>query len=89
MPWALWHTLLMRVTVVLGAQGRIVLPAQVRNELGLQPGDELVLSTGEGRIVLEPREAAARRLRGRYRNPATAGALEELLSERRRAAAGE
>lgn len=79
----------MRATVVLGGQGRIVVPAGVRSELGLEPGDELILHTEQGRIVLERKVDAGRRLRGLYASPQTRGAVAELLTERRRAAATE
>ena len=79
----------MRATVVLGVQGRLVVPAEARKELGLAAGDELVLHTEDGRLVLERREDAAKRLRGLYAMPATRGAVEELLAERRQAAASE
>jgi AbrB family looped-hinge helix DNA binding protein len=81
-----WHTLLVSATVILGGQGRLVVPADVRKELGLQPGDELVLHTEEGRIVLERRSDAVARLRGLYSAPSTRGAVDELVAERRRAA---
>jgi AbrB family looped-hinge helix DNA binding protein len=38
----------MRATGVLGVQGRLVLPAEARKELGLAAGDELVLHTEAG-----------------------------------------
>ena len=79
----------MRATVVLGVQGRLVVPAEARKELGLAAGDELELHTEDGRLVLERREDAARRLRGLYASPATRGAVEELLTERRQSAASE
>lgn len=79
----------MRATVVLGAQGRLVVPAEARRELGLAAGDELVLHTEGARLVLERREDAGKRLRGLYASAATKGALEDLLAERRHAAAGE
>lgn len=79
----------MRATVVLGVQGRLVVPAEARKELGLAAGDELVLHTEAGRLVLERREEAGRRLRGLYASATTLGAVDELLDERRRAAAGE
>lgn len=79
----------MDATVVMGGQGRIVVPVDVRHELGLEAGDELVLHTEDGRMVLERRRSAASRLRGLYTSPATSGAVEELLDERRRAAASE
>ena len=79
----------MDATVVMGGQGRIVVPVDVRHELGLEAGDELVLHTEDGRMVLERRRSAASRLRGLYTSPVTSGAVEELLDERRRAAASE
>ena len=81
------HAVGMRATVVLGLQGRLVVPAEARRELGLAAGDELVLHTEAGRLVIERREDAAKRLRGSYRSPATDGAVEELLTDRRQAAA--
>ena len=79
----------MRATVILGAQGRLVVPAAARKQLGLTAGDELVLHTEDGRLVLERREDAGRRLRGLYASPAVRGSVEELLQDRRRAAESE
>lgn len=79
----------MHATIIMGAQGRLVVPAEIRKELGLEPGDELVVHAEEGRVVLERRVDAARRLRGLYASPRTQGLVEELLAERRRAAAAE
>ena len=84
----IWHIDRVSATVVvMGGQGRLVVPVEVRRGLGLQAGDELVLHTEGGRIVLERRRDAASRLLGLYASPATAGAVEELLAERRSAAA--
>ncbi len=79
----------MRARVVLGVQGRLVVPAEARKELGLAAGDELVLHTEDGRLVLERREDAGRRLRGLYASPATRRSVEELLTERWQAAVAE
>ena len=83
------HADAMRATVVLGVQGRLVVPAEARRELGLAAGDELILHTEDGRLVLERREDAGRRLRGLYASSATRGSVQELLAERRQAAASE
>ena len=83
------HTGPVRATVVLGVQGRLVVPAEARKELGLAAGDELVLHTEAGRLVLERREDAGKRLRGLYASPATDGAVDDLLAERRHAAVAE
>ena len=84
-----WHPFDMHATIVLGGQGRLVVPARVREELGLKAGDELVLRTEEGRIVLEHRRTAGKRLRGLFASPQTQGAVDELLEERRQEASGE
>ena len=81
------HTSRMRATILLGAQGRLVVPIEARKELGLTAGDELVLHTEDGRLVLERRQDAGKRLRGLYASASTQGLVEELLEERRAAAA--
>ena len=83
------HDDVIRATVVLGVQGRLLVPPETRRELGLAAGDELVLHTEDGRLVLERREDVGRRLRGRYASSARRGSVEELLTERRQAAASE
>lgn len=79
----------MRATVVLGGQGRLVVPAEARRELGLEPGDQLMLHTEGSRIVLERRRDAAKRLRGLFASTETEGSVDELLDERRGAASTE
>ena len=36
----------------MGANGRVVIPAGIRRELGLEPGEELVVRVRDGRIEL-------------------------------------
>ncbi len=43
----------MRV-VVIGRDGRVVIPAEEVRKLGLKPGDELTVSVEEGAIILRP-----------------------------------
>ena len=74
--------------VRLGKQGRLVIPAPLRQELGLELGDELVARAEEGRLIFEPRAAVVKRLRERFRD--VKGSLaDELLAERREEAARE
>jgi AbrB family looped-hinge helix DNA binding protein len=40
-------------TLVLGQQGRVVIPAEVRAALGLAPGDRLHLHVSGQRLVLQ------------------------------------
>lgn len=75
---------------MLGQQGRLVIPADVRSALGLKPGDRLHLSTRGSRLVLERQADAVTELRGLARDvPQTRSFVEELLEERRAAAVKE
>jgi AbrB family looped-hinge helix DNA binding protein len=70
--------------VALGPQGRIVVPAEIRRELGLVPGDVLIATVEDGRLVLQKREAMLRRLRQRFAHiPAGVSLADELIAERR------
>jgi AbrB family looped-hinge helix DNA binding protein len=70
--------------VALGPQGRIVVPAEIRRELGLVPGDVLIATIEDGRLVLQKREAMLRRLRQRFAHiPAGVSLADELIAERR------
>jgi antitoxin PrlF len=84
------QTLLVDATLVLGKQGRLVIPADVRAALGLAPGDRLHLHLTGRRLVLERQQDAAAELRGLAASvPASRSLVEELLAERREAAARE
>ncbi len=85
-----WHHVLMDATLVLGQQGRLVIPADVRTALGLAAGDRLHLHVAGHRLVLERQQDAAAELRGLASNvPRTRSLVDELLAERRLAAAAE
>lgn len=72
------------VTVTIGPQGRLVIPAEIRRDLGIGPGDVLLALVDDQRLVLEKREAVFRRLRQRFaRVPAGVSLSEELIAERR------
>lgn len=78
------------VPLPLGQQGRLVIPAEVRTALGLAPGDRLHLHLTGRRIVLQRQQDAATELRGLAASvPASRSLVEELLTERRQAAASE
>lgn len=84
------HTSAVDTTLVLGRQGRLVIPAEVRAALGLQPGDRLHLHSHGQRIVLERQADAVAELRALARQvPASRSFVDELLEERRAAAANE
>ncbi|MGL5866468.1 MAG: AbrB/MazE/SpoVT family DNA-binding domain-containing protein [Dermatophilaceae bacterium] len=78
----------MDATVVLGQQGRLVIPAEVRAALGLAPGDVLHVHLTGRRVVLERPSDAASELRGLAATvPRSRSLVDELLAERRLAAA--
>lgn len=67
----------------LGDRGRLVLPAEVRRALELEPGDELVARLDGDGVRLVSRRSLARELRGTLRQIAPDRDLvAELLAER-------
>lgn len=80
----------MDATLVLGKQGRLVIPAEIRAALGLAPGDQLHLHLSGHRLVLERRRDAVAELRAVGADvPRARSLVDELLAERRLAAANE
>lgn len=80
----------MDATVVLGLQGRLVIPAAVRAALGLEPGDHLHLHVAGHRLTLERQQDALAELRALASElPKSRSLVDELLAERRLAAAAE
>jgi len=69
-----------------GPKGRVVIPVEIRRQLGLEEGSQLVaLVEGEG-VLLLPRDAVKERLRGMFAGVRTSMA-DELIRDRRAAAA--
>lgn len=78
------------MTVVLGQQGRLVIPAELREVLGLAPGDRLHLYRTGASLMIERHDDPVAELRGLAREvPASRSLVEELLDQRRLAAADE
>jgi bifunctional DNA-binding transcriptional regulator/antitoxin component of YhaV-PrlF toxin-antitoxin module len=76
------------VDVILGAQGRLVLPASLRKAMALLPGSELVARVeGTDRLVLEKRSAGLARLQERFAGARGGKDLAALLIADRRAEA--
>lgn len=70
--------------VAVGPQGRLVIPSEIRRELGIAPGDVLLALVEDQRLVLEKREAVLQRLRRRFaRIPPGVSLVDELIAERR------
>jgi AbrB family looped-hinge helix DNA binding protein len=75
------------IEVTVGPQGRLVVPAALRRRLGLQPGDVLVATADEDRLVLERRDATLARLQSRFAHiPSDVSLADELIAQRRQEA---
>lgn len=86
----MWHTACMDATIVVGKQGRVVIPAEFREQLGLAAGDQLHLHLAGTRLVIQrPQDAAGELRRLASAVPLARSLVEELLAERRAAAARE
>jgi len=68
----------------MGPQGRIVVPAELRRELGLDEGSTLSATTRGGRLILEPRSIVLERMRKRFADvPPSTSLSRELIADRR------
>jgi AbrB family looped-hinge helix DNA binding protein len=74
--------------VGVGPKGRVVIPAEIRRELGIHEGSELVALVQDGGVLLLPRTEVKARLRGMFAG-IKASLADELLADRRRDAAAE
>jgi AbrB family looped-hinge helix DNA binding protein len=73
--------------VRLGDRGRVVLPADLRRELGVGRGDALVFDTTSGDVRLRNAREVAAAARGMFASAADdRNLVDELLDERRREA---
>jgi len=81
----------MPINLTIAANGRVLIPADIRAELGLKGGDKLVVRVVDGAVVLEPVRTAIRRARAAFNKyvPSGTSLAAELIEERRRAAANE
>ena len=71
--------------------GRVFIPADYRRELGLKPGDRVVVELHKGELKIVPHAEALRRVRelvARY-VPSDRSLADELIAERRAEAARE
>lgn len=72
--------------VSVGPKGRVVIPASIRRELGIEEGSELVALVEGEAVVLVPRSAIKTRLRSIFAGT-RASMSQELIAERRADAA--
>ena len=75
-------------SVRVGPKGRVVIPAEIRQELQIGEGSELVAMVDDGAVVLMSRSVAKARLRGMFASVRTSLA-DELIADRRREATDE
>jgi len=79
---------MVQANLTIAPNGRVVIPAHMRAQLGLQRGGKLLARLVDGTIILEPLDAAVRRAQAmvaRYVEPG-APLVDELIAERRAAA---
>ena len=77
-------------SIRLGPQGRLVIPVELRRELGLEAGSELAIRSDGRRLILEPRSEVLRRVRSRFAvAPDDVSLTDELLADRRAESARE
>ena len=69
-------------SVSVGPKGRVVIPADIRRQLGIREGSELVALVEGEAVVLVPRSAIKSRLRSIFADVG-ASMREELIAERR------
>ena len=76
------------VRLRLAANGRVVIPAEVRRDLGVESGGEIILERREGGYRLTTRRQRIEEAQKYLRRYAKGGvsAVDELIAERREAA---
>jgi AbrB family looped-hinge helix DNA binding protein len=69
----------------LSANGRIVIPAAIREEMGFTPGDTLLMDVEDGVLRIESYPARIRRIQREFAKYAKPGILasDELIADRR------
>ena len=72
----------------IGEKGRLVIPAQMREALGIKPGDSVELRVEDHEVRISTRRARIKRAQERARRYIPEGVLlsDELSTERREAA---
>jgi bifunctional DNA-binding transcriptional regulator/antitoxin component of YhaV-PrlF toxin-antitoxin module len=74
------------IEVQIGANGRLMIPDLLQQELGLKSGDRLVARVEAGRLIFEKAETIKQRLKQHFAHLQDTGLVEELINERRLAA---
>ena len=79
---------MLQANLTIAANGRIVIPANMRAELGWRSGSKLLARLVDGTVILEPIDVAIQRAQALVSQyvPKGSGLVEELISERHAAA---
>lgn len=77
-----------QANLTIAPNGRVVIPANMRAEMGLQAGGKVLARLVNGAVILEPIEAAIQRAQDMVRKYVPVGTplVAELIAERREAA---
>jgi len=69
----------------INANGRIVIPAALRRQMGINPGDSVLMEVEDGVLRLESHRSRIQRIQGEIARCCKPGPLasEELIAERR------
>jgi AbrB family looped-hinge helix DNA binding protein len=80
-----------RQAVKIGPGGRIVIPANMREKLGVKPGDSLIVTEADGEIRMATVESGIRKVQALIAQyvPPDVSLVDELIAERRAEAARE
>ena len=76
-------------TIVVGRQGRVVIPAGVRRDMGIGEGDRLTVQRDGERLVLVPQVSEVAGIRGMFKHLGDGHVVDDLIADRRREAANE
>lgn len=78
----------MEIWARVGEKGRLVIPAEMREAMGIQPGDAVQLRLDGEELRISTRRGRIKRARERARRyiPAGVSLSDELMAERREAA---
>lgn len=70
-----------------GEQGQVVIPIKMLEAIGFQPGQKIVVSNKEGRLLIETQEQIKQKIQGMLAHlPKDRSLADELIQERREAA---
>ena len=74
-----------RVRSRINANGRVVIPSEIRQQMGLNPGDSVVMTVKDGVLTMESLQARVRRVQQSLRQHIDPNRRlsDELIAERR------